>query len=183
MMNHIHMLAEDKLYDGKSLLFENGELLEVDDPRDKKNIPEGRLGEFAIEWIRTAMGVVLKVPVTKMTASMVNEAARVDAESIFYAEAENRWMALEKLDPESLEDRARYLAENADLASVSCEACRKWVGILTSPENRKMAGMIALVGGTGEDGYVLTYAGTGNFTDIKMEQGLILRSLCRSVGQ
>jgi len=183
-MNMKKLLCEDTLYDQRSLVYENGVLQEVDDPRDTDKIQEGRMGEFFIKRMKLHMGLMLMLPITR--ASRPLDAAQVlaDTDTLFALAAENRFLSVEKGERAQSEEKmdgrsdlVRWSGGNAG------DGVTQWVGTVDTGTFGTMLGIVSRFSGADGSVYVLTYAGTGNYTDIRMEHREILKAFLRRVAR
>ena len=179
------MLREEKFYDEKSIVFESGKLDEVKDAKDKSSLPEGRLGEIPIERIKTEIGVELFVPMSRFNKELAQAKAEMNTETCFRLETENRVLVLEKKTAEAFEmDAASYdqsenmLRWNQNLPG---NDVTEWAGIVQTLHKGPMLGTVSGISKADGDVYVLTYAGIGNFTDIRMEKTGLLKLLYKKV--
>lgn len=166
------LLCADTLKDRRSLLFENGLLRQIDDPMDADGLPEGRMGEFPRLRLQTALGVPLLLPITRASACLKDADVVCDTPTACTLRASSRFLSLEKRDaPEPDADLVSWPAGQGD------ERAEHWVGIFSG----EMVGIVSRFTGNDGSSYVLTYAGTGNFTDIRMEHSEILGVILRRV--
>lgn len=166
------LLCGDRLKDRRSLVFENGLLRQIDDPMDANGLPEGRMGEFPRLRVRTALGVTLFLPITRASVCLEDADVMCDTPTAYTLRASVRFLSLEKRDaPEPDADLVPWPAGQGD------ERAEHWVGILSG----EMVGIVSRFTGNDGSSYVLTYAGTGNFTDIRMEHSNVLHGILQRV--
>ena len=178
------LICEDALYDQKSLIYQDGHLEEIDDPLDRIDVPEGRLGEFRVERVKTKMGVTLQIPVTAASRELADAAPAEDSDTCYRRFVANRFVALEKTDAiQSASIAADFHTDNKLAAWKTPEAgeqTAQWAGLLDT-EAGSMLGIIRMISGKDGSVYILRYAGTGNFTDLQMEEAEIMMALRRRV--
>lgn len=173
------LLCDDVLYDRRSLVYENGTLQEIDDPLDTDQLQEGRMGEFFIKRMKIHMGLMLRLPITKASRALDGAQTLTDTDTAFVLAAENRYLSLEKGASAPVETQ---FGTDPDLVpwdgSDAPDGVTQWVGTVGSGT---MLGIVSRFNGRDGAPYVFTYAGTGNFTDIRMEHGEILNAILRRV--
>lgn len=179
------MILEDRLYDKKSLIWENGFLKEDTDEFDRKNIQEGRFGEFKIRRIKANIGFPVMIPVTKANTELANTDDMTDEEKILRMCTSTRFLELRKMNEEETVRIQSDLAKNSELfgweKDWEISEIEEWIGLIDSGNYGNMLGTVSMVKGTDGYNYSLVYAGTGNFTDIRMEKNEILNFLYRRV--
>ena len=179
------LLGSDTLYDEKSLVYQAGSLEQIEDPLDSSNIPEGRLGEFRLERIKTEMGVALQLPVTKTARELSQTTPAEDTQTCYQRSCANRFFMLKKVDSAlSAQITADFNADKnltAWEAETPDEQMAQWIGLMDTGSTGPMLGIVRMI--SGKDGfvYLLYYAGIGNFTDIRMEETEIMKALYRRV--
>ncbi|MBE6985156.1 MAG: hypothetical protein E7434_06060 [Ruminococcaceae bacterium] len=171
------LLQEDKLYDKKSLIFENDVLSQVEDANDDDRLPEGRLGEFPLLRFHTQMKVPLIVPLTKNSRTLKEAEVAEDSDCRFLLHSDNRYLCLEKLGTESMQWES--LESNDEFIQ---KAENEWLGILETPYG-KMLGTVNLLISADNTAVLLTYAGIGNYTDIQMEKNNIQAFVLRRINR
>lgn len=178
-------LKKDKLYDKKSLIWENGEIREVADDMDSNTIQEGRLGEFPIKVIRTKMGVTISLPLVANNKTLDYAEDSIDDQNIYQLRSENRILKLEKLLNNEYQDRIQNNDKTKDLYKIPMEDKENYLftyeGLIDSDKYGTMLGTIVFFKGKSGDIYEFTYAGIGNYTDIKMEKDIIVKRIYRRV--
>lgn len=179
------LLRDDKLYDKKSLIWENGEIREVADDMDSNTIQEGRLGEFPIKVIRTKMGVTILLPLVANNKTLDYAEDCIDNQNIYQLRSENRLLKLEKMLNHEYLDRIQNYDETKDLYKICMEDKENYLftyeGFIDADKYGTMIGTINLFKGNSNEIYEFTYAGIGNYTDIKMEKDIILKRIFRRV--
>lgn len=171
---NLELLKKDRLYDGKSLIWGNGMLRQISDSSDSSKLHEGRFGEFPYKIIKTNMGVCLQIPEVKSNLSLCRAAALINDENIYLAVTKERILRLER----TVVHEAK--AEDGNLRKTDDKE-EEYEGFIDSGDNGVMAGRIIFLDGKDHTMYKFIYAGTGNYTDIKMEYEIILKRLRRSV--
>ena len=173
------LLCDDVLYDRRSLVYENGTLQEIDDPLDTDQLQEGRMGEFFIKRMKIHMGLMLRLPITKASRALDGAQTLTDTNTAFVLGAGNRFLSLEKEgsapDEEQLDKDPQLVRWDGSDAP---DGVTQWVGTVGSGT---MLGIVSRFNGRDGAPYVFTYAGTGNFTDIRMEHSEILNAILRRV--
>ena len=179
------LLKNDKLYDGKSLIWEDNKLTEIKDNLDKNNIPEGRLGEFPIKKINISMGLDLFLPVVKKNKDLINTHDIIDTPKLYQMLSENRILKIERLENNEYHTKSLEYNNLESMQNISTtdnkETLQIYEGILNTEKYGAMVGIITFLPGTKDTASSFTYAGTGNYTDIKMEKDIILKRLIRSI--
>ncbi len=179
------LLKNDKLYDGKSLIWENNKLTEIKDNLDKNNIPEGRLGEFPINKINISMGLELFLPVVKKNKNLINTQDIIDTPKLYQILSENRILKIEQLGNSEYHKKILEYDNLKFMQNISITDNEKYLqiyeGVLNTEKYGAMLGIITFLSGTKDTTFSFTYAGTGNYTDIKMERDTILKKLIRSI--
>lgn len=184
MMNNamMELLLNDKLFDRRSLVFDNGELTEIDDPFDASDLPEGRLGEFAVSRRSLALGLRLFIPLTKMGRTLEDSENITDADVLFQVSSGQRLLRVEKLSHADADEKLAGFGSCGDFAALRDEdGTPMWFGCFDSPEGVPMLGVTRAAGVGEEFTYLLTYAGIGNFTDIRMEADNVYSRLRRGI--
>ena len=178
---YMKMLREDKLYDKKSIIFYENKMEEVVDERDRSNIPEGRLGEFPMERIETAMGLTVILPMTKESCVLGKAKERIDLENQFLIVAETRMFSVQKIPFSEFEMHLENYQKHEDFILSRAEVrLQEFKGVFDCKEFGKMLGLISFISGR-EYVYLVKYAGKGNFTDIRMEQENIINYIYKRV--
>lgn len=181
------MLQKEKFFDKKSIVFESGNLTEVEDALDKSNLLEGRLGEIPIERIKTEVGVEVFIPVSRYNKELAKAKAETDTETCFRIETENRVLALDKKTVDAFAGEAACYDQSENMVrwdrNLPGDGVTEWAGIVDSLHKGPMLGTISAINGLDGNVYVLTYAGIGNFTDIRMEKNSVLKFLYKKVAR
>ena len=172
----LEMFKNDKYYDRRSLVFENGTLTEEKDDLDRENVPEGRLGEFMARMVRAKLGVSFRLPVTKKSESLETAEEIENTEKLYCIETDDRFFSFEKLSCSEFSALENSLSESGELVKVA-DGDFSYLGFVNTYKGVRMVGVVKFIDGSTDDGYVLKYAGLGNFTDIKMECDEILFSI------
>lgn len=172
----LEMFKNDKYYDRKSLVFENGILSEVKDAADRENVPEGRFGEFMSKKVKTKLGVTLRLPVTKSSKSLENAVEAENSDREYRIETDDRFLSIEKLSLSAPSEAEAELSADCDLVKTAEDDYSRF-GFVRTTKGETMIGIVNLICRSGDEVYLLKYAGTGNFTDIRMEYDEILFSV------
>ena len=179
------LLGNDRLHDGKSLVWENNTLAEIKDEADTDNRTEGRMGEFRFERIKTHMGTVIFFPVVKLNQALLEEQNRTEGESFFDMRNETRILRLERFNAVAADSVQADLDASCYLRKLFLEAdsenCDVYEGLMEEADGKRYLGTKVLICGKEGEFYVFTYAGMGNYTDIKMERDVILKRLIRTI--
>ncbi|MBE5961914.1 MAG: hypothetical protein E7256_11150 [Lachnospiraceae bacterium] len=180
------LLDGDRLYDKKSLIWENGRINEVQDDRDLKDIPEGRFGEFKVERVNTEMGVKLLLPLTEENKKFKNPNETINTGSHFKIHTENRILELETLTESEYKmmvqacESSKFLYKSSNEENNGLQKYEGMIGEETDGDTHNdkwMLGNVVFFEGQNNEIYAFTYAGIGNYTDIKMESSFILNKI------
>lgn len=165
------MLLSDKLYDKTSLVFENGSLLRISDPKDSNDLPEGRLGEFPIDRFKTSFGLTFFVPLTRRSRTLKDAVPSVNNREAYRVSSENRYLSVEKRESADGPKAVDALNANGNLVkcAVDLPNTLQWLGFVDTQKNGIMLGLVRSIKAADGSYYFVTYAGIGNFTDIRME--------------
>lgn len=177
--NIADMLLSDILYDKTSLVFENGILNKIADPMDSNDLPEGRSGEFPCKRIKINCGITLFVPLTRKSRSFKDAKPSTDTESSFCLLTDNRYLSVEKrtsADAHKLID-AYNSSKSFVQGSSNNPNTTEWLGFLSGNDGKSMLGIVRLIAASDGRMFFVTYAGTGNFTDIRLEMNELLDPL------
>ncbi|WP_455718537.1 hypothetical protein, partial [Anaerosporobacter sp.] len=117
----ISLLKNDKLYDKRSLIWENDDLLEIDDDMDSNVIQEGRLGEFPNKRIQTKMGIVILLPLVRDNKTLDEIEDKIDDYNIYQLRSENRFLKLVKLLDYEYQNRIQSYDETKDFYKIPIE--------------------------------------------------------------
>ncbi len=179
------LLENDRLHDGKSLVWENNTLTEIKDEADTDNRTEGRMGEFRFERIKTHMGTDIFFPVVKLNQALLEEQNRTEGEHFFDMRNETRMLRLERFDAVAAERVQEGLGASCYLRKWFLEADGEnydaYEGLMEEAAGKLYLGTKVLIPIEEGSHYVFTYAGMGNYTDIKMERDVILKRLIRTI--
>ena len=173
-------LLNDRLYDKKSLIYENGELTEIEDMLDDDRVHEGSLGHFANMRISTEMGIRFVLPLTRVSRSFEDPEYVVDIEEIYQIQSSNRFLSIEKMadvDRQALVER--FDEEEELVALPEADDRNQWTGLIECDSENMMLGFVEVFRDKSNVEYVLKYAGTGNYTEIRLEKNNIMRSIYR----
>lgn len=170
----LEMFKNDKYYDRKSLVFENGVLSEVKDELDRENVPEGRLGEFMSITVKAKPGVAIRLPVTKKSESLETAVEAENSDRAYRIETLDRYLSFEKISATDISTAEGELSSDGDLVRV-CDST--YFGFVKTFDGASMIGVVKVVCRQNGEVYILKYAGLGNFTDIRMEFDEILFSI------
>lgn len=181
------LLKDDKLYDKKSLIWENGNIKEVADDMDSNNIQEGRLGEFPIKRIQTQIGVIIQLPLVKNNKTLDKTEDIISDINIYQLRSENRFLKLEKLFDREYQRRIQNYNESKDLYKITMDVNENYLftyeGLIDTEKYGIMIGTTCLFKDKSNQIYEFTYAGIGNYTDIKMEKDFIIKRIYGRVNQ
>lgn len=181
------LLVSDTLYDEKSLVYQAGTLEQIEDLMDSSKIPEGRLGEFRLERIKTRMGVILQLPVTKAARELSQTVPAEDTEICYQRCCANRFFMLKKVDAALSAQITAGLNSDENLTPWETETpneqMAQWIGLVDSGSAGPMLGIVRMIFGKDNFVYLLYYAGIGNFTDIRMEETEIMKALYRRISK
>ncbi len=179
------LLEKDKLYDEKSLFWENNILSEIQDEDDTDKRTEGRLGEFKIQRIQTKMGIAFFFPIVKLNKSLLDVQNITDEADRYTMENDTRLLCLEKLDAAQAETVVGEYEASSGLRKYTEEVDETdyvvFEGVIPGTGGELFLGTRLLVSDKSDDLYVFTYAGKGNYTDIKMERNIIAKRLIRTI--
>ncbi len=176
----VEMFKNDKYYDRKSLVFENGILTVEKDELDRENVPEGRLGEFMSRMVRANLGVTLRLPVTKKSESIETAIEVENTDKAYCIETADRFFSFEKYSQADLSALEEKFSGDDHLVKVSLgdsDRDPSYLGFVQTHSGAQMVGVVKIIDPMSDEGYVLKYAGCGNFTDIRMECDEILFSI------
>ncbi len=180
----LEMIKQDKLYDEKSFMWEDDTLVEMEDELDSNKITEGKLGEFMYERISANMGIKFLFPVVRKNKDLLESPLFTDDQRMYRRIIPNRLFEVKKMEECDFAAACELVEKNEDLYSVMSDKTEEhlgiYEGIIATEEFGNMLGSIAFIKGS-DYIYQLSYAGKGNYTDIKMEKNIILKRITRSV--
>lgn len=181
---YLSLFEEDKLFDKKSLVWDNGVLELVDDKYDQKGVPEGRMGEFKIERVLTESGVVLFFPIVKKTEGFFLSGSEVDSAKYYQVAFDQRFLKIEmmtKAEHCSMVEELKHSGMMVECFNDKNSDCiTEFEGFYCTEDYGDMIGKVSSVLSEKEDMvYTLVYAGKGNYTDIKMEGAFILNRIIK----
>lgn len=177
----IKLLQNDVLYDGRSIIFYKGSITEIIDENDGIQLLEGRLGEFPIERIETKMGILLYIPLTKTSHVLFETEDITDEEDKYQIVTKTRFLCVKKIAFKKSNAQMEFYKENKDfVCNVKNKDVLEYMGLLKTGQYGKMLGFVSFIEGKDEV-YILKYAGEGNFTDVRIEQEIILKFMRKRV--
>jgi hypothetical protein len=177
-------IAEDKEFDGKSLIWDGEKAQIVDDELDSRDVLDGRYGEFELVTLETGIGFDLVLPKTSHNSDlfMSSEYPPVDTDDEFSIETQDRFLSLKKEGAGTFDQKAAELSSGgglmeSDSSAIKSETGHKlFTGIIKTTSGENMAGFLLLI--NGEDSvYTFRYAGLGNYSDIRVEAFSAIRRL------
>lgn len=181
--NVIKAIQEDRKNDEKSLIWDGNQATIIQDELDSENIMDGRSGEFRIYNLQTAAGITLPCFVSKNNSELgqYQDHLLVNDECEFKVETSNRYLSLIKLDINAYNEKKNsslndpLLIEPTDKRAFGLEESTVLTGIINTESNKNMIGFRLYVKGSKDDAFCLTYAGFGNYSDIKVEAANMFR--------
>lgn len=183
---YLEMFKADQLFDKKSLVWENNTLEIINDKYDAENVPEGRMGEFKIKRILTELGVVILFPVINETEEIFLSGSEEDNSDFYQLSFDKRFFKIEKMSKAEHGCMIKELENSGTM--IKCindknPVCiSEYEGFYYTENYGDMIGRVSSFVDK-EEGviYNFTYAGKGNYTDIKMEGSFILNRIIKQI--
>lgn len=183
----LKFISKDKLYDRKSVVWDGNGAQVVYDELDSRSVLDGRYGPFEAVRLETALGAALMGIKTNNNDGLfsADTIPEVDDSSEYRLEISNRYLSLKKSDGSGYTTQAEALSADTGLMELDGTAFkseteyRLFTGIIGTESGSDMIGFRLLSKGSDGSIYCLTYAGLGNYSDIKTEADEVIRSLLK----
>lgn len=172
----LQVIAEDKEFDGKSVIWDGEKVQVVDDELDNRNVMDGRYGEFEFVTLKTKLGFDLVLPNTGHNSDLflADKYPVIDTDDEYNIETPGRFLSIKRESIDSFNQKEAELLSDQELIESSNEAINSemehklFTGIINTTSGEDMIGFLLLI--PGEDSvYLFRYAGIGNYSDIRVE--------------
>jgi|GEM_PF-1794410 len=169
-------IAEDKEFDGKSIIWDGKTAKIVNDELDIRDVMDGRYGEFELVTLETGLGFDLFIQNTGQNSDlfMSDKYPPSDNADEYSIETPGRFLSIKKESPGTFDRKTSELSSDKDLTESDSDVIksetehRLFTGIIKTDSGEDMIGFLLLI--PAEDAvYSFKYAGIGNYSDIRAE--------------
>lgn len=175
-------LSKDKEYDQESIFWDGKQAFIIKDLLDSKNIRDGRSGPFPSVRLKSNVVKTIFCVQTDLNKELLetNESLLEDSENLLILESYNRYLKLEKFKDITFEEEIKKIIskyiELKDIVTNNSTYYKVFAGIFHTNNSMEMMG-IKVIYEHSNMLYSLSYAGIGNFSDIKVEAYMIAGKL------
>lgn len=175
-MSILEAIAQDKEYDGKSIVWDGEKACIIYDELDSRAILDGRAGPFPHVWYETKLGITLNISDTGLNSSLFDsdQYPPTDSEGEFAIETPERYLSVVKSSQDSYSKLEEELLNDAELMEINEKGLserdyRVFAGKIRTPQDKDMIGVIVITPDVDGSVFCIKYAGIGNYSDISTE--------------